>query len=384
MEGTISMGIFDSTGKLVRTLHREANVDSDAFFKEINGLVTFWDGKDDSGNLMPAGKYAARGFMVGDLQIEGEAFLCNDWAADENSPHVRRITNLGPFSETIALSLELADGKTAKAQCASSGTLSPEVGSQRSEVSKDEKPAVVDQKHGRDLLNPVADLRPLSTYVSSSIGKNGSIWVIDRSPDGTTEVKQYSPAGESLRRLAIDPTQPLPRKIAASKTADSICLLEENAQSQRFRWLELSHADTSSSQPVSTWTEVLKKSIAFSDQFAGVQGELKMPSGKPVVAQEKLSIALVPNPLLQGKVTNLEISLGTDAGGSFVKTTDGLVLKRITDTPLLKWAVMARDQDSKVVMIFQSDGAVVEEYRVGAIGNLMAFDYGDFQFNPAK
>ncbi len=375
MAGTISMGIFDSTGKLVRTLHSEAAVESAAFFKEINGLVTFWDGKDDAGNLMPAGKYSARGLMVGDLQIEGEAFHCNDWAADDKSPRIRRVTDLGAFSDTIALGLTLADGKTAQAQCAASGTLEL-----RSEASPDPVAAPV-VRDGKMPARAGIDGTPIAT----AEGRNMSVWVIDRVQDGATEVKQYSSTNEFLRRLAIDPTQPLPSKIAASKTADAICLLEENAQCQRFRWLELSQAEsTTAGQPVSTWKELLRKTITFSDSFTQVQAELKMPGGKPVSAQERLAISLIANPLLQDKVTKLEVSLGTDSGGSFLKTADGLFLKRITDTPLLKWAVMDREAGSKTVVIFQGDGAVVEEFRIGRIGNMMAFDYGEFQFNPGK
>lgn len=363
MEGTISLGIYDSTGKLVRTLHREAS--SDPFIKEDNGLATFWDGKDDAGNLLPPGKYSARGFMVGDLQIEGEAFLCNDWASEDSTPRIHRITNLGPLTDALSLGVELVDGKTAQARCASSGTISivadssAEAGNQDSEAGK----------------SPKQELK--KTAIDSSPGKDGSLWVIDHAADGAIEVQQFSAKGEFLRRLGIDPTQPVPTKISASKTADAICLLEENAQCQRVRWLELSQSGTDAAQPVSTWTETLSKTITFNDRFE--QGILKMPSGKPVLAQPKLTVSLVANPLLQGKKPNQEICLGFDSEGSFIKTADGLFLKRITDTTLLKWAVISRDPESKAVIVFQSDGAVVEEYRIGAVGNLMAFDCGDFK-----
>lgn len=367
MEGTISLGIYDSTGKLVRTLHREASSESNGFIKEDNGLATFWDGKDDAGNLLPPGKYSARGFMVGDLQIEGEAFLCNDWASEESTPRIHRITKLGPLTEALSLGVELVDGKTAQARCASSGTVSlvgdssAEIGNQESEPGK----------------GPITELK--KTAIASSPGKEESLWVIDHASDGSIEVQQFSAKGEFLRRLGIDPTQPVPTKISASKTADAIGLLEENAQCQRVRWLELSQSGTDAAQPVSTWTETLSKTITFNDRFEQVQAMLKMPSGKPVIAQAKLAVSLVANPLLQGKKTNQEICLGFDSEGSFIKTADGLFLKRITDTTLLKWAVISRDPETKAVVVFQSDGAVVEEYRIGAIGNLMAFDYGDFK-----
>src|SRR5436309_2618628 len=55
MEGTISLGIWDSNDKLVRMLHREAKIDS--FIVEENSLSTSWDGKSDTGEELPAGKY---------------------------------------------------------------------------------------------------------------------------------------------------------------------------------------------------------------------------------------------------------------------------------------------------------------------------------------
>ena len=68
MEGTISLGIWDSNDKLVRVLHREANIDK--FTVEENSLSTSWDGRNDSGQDLPSGKYRARGYLVGKMKIE--------------------------------------------------------------------------------------------------------------------------------------------------------------------------------------------------------------------------------------------------------------------------------------------------------------------------
>src|SRR5437763_3490945 len=68
MEGTISLGIFDSNDKLVRVLHREAKIGN--FAIDENALKTTWDGKNDAGEDLPPGKYRARGYMVGKLKIE--------------------------------------------------------------------------------------------------------------------------------------------------------------------------------------------------------------------------------------------------------------------------------------------------------------------------
>ena len=68
MEGTISLGIFDSNDRLVRVLHRESKIDN--FTIDENALRTTWDGKNDEGEDLPAGKYRGRGYMVGRLKVE--------------------------------------------------------------------------------------------------------------------------------------------------------------------------------------------------------------------------------------------------------------------------------------------------------------------------
>ena len=85
MEGTISLGIWDSNDKLVRVLNREAKIDS--FTVEENSLSTTWDGKNDAGEDLPAGKYRARGYLVGKLKIDdaGKAASSPETATDHIS-----------------------------------------------------------------------------------------------------------------------------------------------------------------------------------------------------------------------------------------------------------------------------------------------------------
>ena len=91
MEGTISLGIWDSNDKLVRVLHREAKID--IFAIDENALKTTWDGKDDAGEDLPAGKYRARGYLVGKLKIEdaGKVASAPDGATDHVP--VKLVTN---------------------------------------------------------------------------------------------------------------------------------------------------------------------------------------------------------------------------------------------------------------------------------------------------
>jgi len=68
MEGTISLGIWDSNDKLVRVLLFQAKIDN--FIIDENALKVNWDGKNDASEDLPAGRYRARGYLVGKLKIE--------------------------------------------------------------------------------------------------------------------------------------------------------------------------------------------------------------------------------------------------------------------------------------------------------------------------
>lgn len=87
--GTVSLGVYDSAGKLVRVLCDEWTFNR--FRIGLNGLSTTWDTLDDAGQPVPAGTYTARGFIVGDVSVTGTAFHFNDWIETENSPRIIRV-----------------------------------------------------------------------------------------------------------------------------------------------------------------------------------------------------------------------------------------------------------------------------------------------------
>jgi hypothetical protein len=68
MDGTISLGIYDQAGKIVRVLHQNAQLND--FAIGADALVTRWDGKDDGTQDVPSGRYHARGYLVGPLRRE--------------------------------------------------------------------------------------------------------------------------------------------------------------------------------------------------------------------------------------------------------------------------------------------------------------------------
>ena len=109
-QGLITLGVFNKAGKLVRTLHVLDG--EDAFRIGLNGYITQWDGRDDAGQKVPAGRYFLRGYLIGDLTVEGEAFHFNDWVSSAESPTPRRIED---FSMLRGGDLILA-GRTAADQ----------------------------------------------------------------------------------------------------------------------------------------------------------------------------------------------------------------------------------------------------------------------------
>jgi hypothetical protein len=71
LEGTISVGIYDESNKLVRVLHQESELDE--FAVGDDALSTKWDGRDDDGFEVAPGRYQARGFIVGKIKNEPQS-----------------------------------------------------------------------------------------------------------------------------------------------------------------------------------------------------------------------------------------------------------------------------------------------------------------------
>ena len=68
LEGTISLGIYDKNGKLVRVLKQE--VELDEFEVGADALNGRWDGQDDDGSDLSTGRYHAKGFAIAQMKIE--------------------------------------------------------------------------------------------------------------------------------------------------------------------------------------------------------------------------------------------------------------------------------------------------------------------------
>jgi hypothetical protein len=109
-DGVISLGVYAADGKLVRVLKRAAEIDS--FKSGLNGLFIDWDGKDAKGDQALAGKYSARGVLVGDVNVSGQAYHLNDWIDPTGSIQPKRILSAAFLNgKSVCAFAEVASGK---------------------------------------------------------------------------------------------------------------------------------------------------------------------------------------------------------------------------------------------------------------------------------
>jgi hypothetical protein len=343
LDGTLSAGIYTIDGKLTRVLANE--VHDDAFVVGLNGLITNWDGKDDSGAPATAGKYFVRGYAVGEVHIEGVAFRANDWLEEDAVPRLRDLKSVGLDGGDLLVSATTAAGKT---------------GELRLKIETGER--------------SFAPQENAALAVTESTGAQGRVWKIE---DGTLVQRK---GDEVLRQLAMADTEPQPFAVAAVADRDELFLLERNEHEVRLRGLRLKETKADADgKAVSEWEVFLSKSIAAQDTFAHAATALGRP--QPPVAEDRVRIGLMRNELLEVAPAAIQIGVGFDAKGSFLRTIDGLPLRRVTATPDLKWATLTREADGSVTL-FQSDGAVTEEYRLRKLDQMMAFDAGEYNWTP--
>jgi hypothetical protein len=386
LDGTISLGIYDAKGKLVRVLKREADINE--FTIGTDSLSTTWDGQDDAGKNVPAGKYSAHGFVVGDLKIEGVGFFFNDWMTSEDSPRIKRVDNLREQGDKLVLLVTLSGERDAVVSCDLSGKVLDSMLEGPDGFTEIFEPGHlgVQIENGKLLINRADGWTPLSWSMlikpeHAALGSGGTIWVIDHVAENEAgvEVKQFAANGEFLRRLAYRPNDPQPKVVAASKREDKIFVLEESSEVQRVRGLSLLAKKTEGGQqPISDWKVDFERKIVAHKDFSLVDGKPVPSSPAGTSAPEKLKIKLQANPLLGDARVTVEVAVGFGDDGSFLKTHDGLPLFSISETPDLIRGLLAA-HGANALDVFQDDGAVVEQFRVTGVDQMMSFDCGGFE-----
>jgi hypothetical protein len=380
---TYSLGIYDlKTGKLIRHLHEIAP--ESAFTVGTNGLVTSWDGKDDAGQKAPPGRYAARGYAVGPMKVEGTQILGNDWASDDDL-RIRRVEAITVLPDDVSLAV-LAEMAVGPDQVASfNGPKSELRWHKPMPVDLSAAPAtgpiVYSLRAGGDIIfaedgGSYEDFRMSDGFsgVAADValgpepsqgapGKDGTVWKIDAGV-----LDQYSRDGERLRRLSPRPGDPVPIEVCASKFSDRLYLLEEKKGWQRLRgmsWVETKEED---SQSVSTWQTFFERNIRAPDPALGLEG-LAMP----------IEISLIANPLEPGKPQKINLAAAFDDKGSYLTTADGLRLRQISQQPNLRAAKLEKSKGADGLTFFQSDTAAWDEFSIEGAKNIMAFDAGEFE-----
>ena len=362
LEGTISLGIYDGSGQLVRVLHREDEVSD--FTTGHDALETTWDGTDDHEQPLPNGKYHARGYVVGDLQVEGIAYFFNDWVTDEKSPHVQKLSQLWMKEGALHVGVELAGGR---------------------------KTSFVSDQNNGAFLNEVplsegvhcTQTTPAPNVVHAldcAPGRDGTTWYVDVLDEtGAREVKQLSKEHEVLRRLDYVGDDPRPDHIEASPVAEKIFLIEQSNILQRLRSLALIRTTSDAAEGhVSDWKSVFDKKIIAHQSFSLVNDKPVAASAEGAALPPKITQTLQANELQPDRADKVDLAIGMDADGSFLKTSDGLPLRTISETPYLSRVLLDRTGE-QAIDVFQDDGAVVEQFRISNLEQMNAFDCGDFE-----
>lgn len=367
IEGTISLGVYDKSGKLVRTLRSEAQ--SEDFTIALNGYVVQWDGRDDAGKVVSAGKYRFLGYAVGDLGVTGEAYHGNDWVVGEEAPHLSRFFGLGmrKAAGSVAASLELV---ATDSQGVAWRVLYPRGSEGASELGE----ATFEKMEG----DPQLVKGP-----ASCAAKGGGKWSIE-TVLGETLVVQFDAQGEVARRLSIGAGEPVPVAVAAPEDREEVYLLEQDASGNRVRLRGLRRRAPAEpgGQPsaVLVWETFFEKNRWPADRFESARARLGRP--KPFTPEKKVRVQLQPNPLLGDSTAVVDLMVSVHESGSFLNTADGLPLRKLTDTGGLVWAVAGSEAKATEITLLQSDGAVVEEYRVSHPSAMMSFDAGEYVWPP--
>jgi hypothetical protein len=91
-----------------------------------------------------------------------------------------------------------------------------------------------------------------------------------------------------------------------------------------------------------------------------------------------VKVRLVRNPLRQDKKPIIELGIGFNSEGSYLKTSDGLSLLKVSETSNVTRAGIAAKIEN-AVDVWQDDGTKAHQYRISNVDQMMAFDCGEFE-----
>lgn len=390
--GRITLGVFDKSGHLVRTLH--ALDGEEKFQVGLNGFISHWDGLDDSGKKVASGTYHIRGYQIGEVEVSGEAFHFNDWISESGMPPV---SGIGDFEVLdggdILLSAKTPSGPVRLHASIKDGTLAVE----KSPITDKTAPArqklaelsgqppgnfsSIDSS-GDTILgagatgvwiseNGTAPRKiELTAHVESvSLTGAGSFWFVGASEDSDQPpvVAEADFQGEILRALPYEAGDPLPKKIRATNAG--FIVLEELPGLQRLRSLTRDESGE--------WVVDWEKSIRESQRFGFSNGEVTADAGE-APQLESLRFRLEENPLT-GERETISIHALADSAGTRLVTEDGLPLLLVSDQASIQRAVIHRGKSPDSIRLLQSNGAAVEEFLIEGLRHILPLNAGQIE-----
>ncbi len=364
LEGRFVMGIFDDAGALVRTLVPDR--DATVFDVGLNGYITSWDGRDDAGTRCPGGKYAARGYVVGDtVEVTGEAFYFNDWIAEDDV----RVTKVAlREGNELALTVEV-EGET-----------SPRTAMLSDDGKLTWQPGTISTAAGGKPVKPNLPKEP--DFLTA--GRDGTVWTIIADGDQRV-VGQFSALGESLRELRVPVNEPQPISVAASPTADVILLNESNAAgTQRVRLLRRASeaaAVEGDGQKIVDWEILFEREFTPCANFGYVEGEL-MANVNSTETADAVTVELAPS-TLDAESQSLAVRASTGGDGTFLTAPDGLRLLPVSTGGSWNRVAMSAGKDPGTARLAQGDGLVVEAFVIKNLDQIAPFDCGTFRLAAA-
>ena len=106
--------------------------------------------------------------------------------------------------------------------------------------------------------------------------------------------------------------------------------------------------------------------------------DLGETSPPPEIEANAVKVRLIRNPLRKDKRPVVELGIGFNSEGSYLKTSDGLPLFKINETSNVTRAGIAAKSEN-AVEIWQDDGTNVHQFRISNVDQMMAFDCGEFE-----
>ncbi|HEY5751677.1 MAG TPA: hypothetical protein VIT21_00880 [Chthoniobacterales bacterium] len=424
-DGTVSAGVFDEKGNLIRILLKDA--EPDTLPAALNGWILSWDGKKSDGSEAPAGKYWIRGVIAGDVKIEGEAWHFNDWMDPEhpeNAPVKTEEVELLPAGGLRATQIDAAgktrinevdkDGKIVRSELQESAKrpsnhsfvargndlvqIDPTTGAETKLVSLPVPIALVAARLQTVLVSDGARVfewrnnalvempaKIGGKILDVEVGKDGSFWVVTDSGNGG-ELRSYDRMGGFDRQLPPDPQSVPIERVTASEDDQALALIGRDDSSEVVRVLQLVGAPSSipgDDGLVSYWKTIFQRRIVQCQSFG-----IDPVTGKPVAKGDlppanPIDVALIDNPLEPGKKDALKLCAQSLENGVWISTETGLPLLPATTGEKTDRFVLLPGKQPGAAKLFVLQHGAVAEFRISGLEQLMQIFSDEITWPPA-